>query len=100
MEAKIQILSEDNKLSYMKLDELVSYVSSRINYQKPTQVIISEFQENEFLKIIELCEILKITKPTVYDWIKKGVLKPIKIQSRLFFKRADVLELLEQNKKG
>ncbi len=33
----------------------------------------------------EVCKIFKITQATVYDWIKNGILKPVKIQSRVYF---------------
>jgi hypothetical protein len=34
-------------------------------------------------KIAEVCSIFQITKPTIYDWVKHGKLKPFKIRSRV-----------------
>lgn len=45
-------------------------------------------------KISELCSIFQITKPTIYDWIRHGKLKPFKIRSRVFFLWQDVQQLL------
>ena len=47
-------------------------------------------------KMNELCSLFKITKPTVYDWIKHGKLKPHKIRSRVYFLWNDVQGLLQQ----
>lgn len=33
----------------------------------------------------EVCVIFQVSKPTIYDWIKNGKLKPYKIRSRVYF---------------
>jgi excisionase family DNA binding protein len=45
-------------------------------------------------KIAEVCQLFQITKPTVYEWIKHGKLKPVKIRSRVFFLGQDIHSLL------
>ncbi|MFT3704790.1 MAG: helix-turn-helix domain-containing protein [Agriterribacter sp.] len=44
-------------------------------------------------KIGEVCQILQVSRPTIYDWIKHGKLKPYKIRSRVYFLWKD-LEVL------
>lgn len=46
-------------------------------------------------KIGELCNIFQVTKPTIYDWIKHGKLKPFKVRSRVYFLWNDIEELLQ-----
>jgi len=46
-------------------------------------------------RIAEICKIFHITKPTIYEWIKHGKLKPVKIQSRVFFLHNDIQQLLQ-----
>jgi predicted DNA-binding transcriptional regulator AlpA len=46
-------------------------------------------------KMAEVCSMFDITKPTVYDWIKHGKLKPIKVQSRVYFLWQDIQSLLQ-----
>ncbi|HWK03796.1 MAG TPA: helix-turn-helix domain-containing protein [Puia sp.] len=43
----------------------------------------------------EICQLFGITKPTIYEWIKNGVLKPVKIQSRVYFLHQDVQQLIQ-----
>jgi len=45
-------------------------------------------------KIPEVCTIFKVSRPTIYDWIKHGKLKPYKIRSRLYFLWDDIQLLL------
>jgi len=45
-------------------------------------------------KIAEVCTIFHITKPTIYDWVKHGKLKPFKIRSRVYFLWQDIDKLM------
>ncbi|TXJ28350.1 MAG: DNA-binding protein [Chitinophagaceae bacterium] len=45
-------------------------------------------------KMAELCGMLQVSKPTIYEWIKFGKLKPYKIRSRVYFLWQDVQQLL------
>ena len=46
--------------------------------------------EKPLYKIDEICSIFKVTKPTIYDWIKHGKLKRVKISSRVYFLGSDI----------
>jgi len=46
-------------------------------------------------KIAEVCTMFHITKPTIYDWVKHGKLKPLKIRSRVYFLWQDIQQLLQ-----
>jgi excisionase family DNA binding protein len=46
-------------------------------------------------KITEVCTLFHVTKPTIYDWVKHGKLKPLKIRSRVFFLWQDIQQLLQ-----
>ena len=54
--------------------------------------------ENKFMKIIDVCNALSISKPTLNSWVEKGVLRRIKIQSRVYFDRKEVMSLLDNKK--
>lgn len=45
-------------------------------------------------KIAEVCALFHVTKPTIYDWVKHGKLKPYKIRSRVYFLWQDIQQLL------
>jgi excisionase family DNA binding protein len=48
----------------------------------------------EYLTRNELAEMLKCDLSTIYNWCKKGKLKPYGIGNRVYFKRADLESLL------
>lgn len=47
------------------------------------------------LSIKEVCDLFQITKPTIYEWIKYGKLKPYKVRARVYFLMADIEALLK-----
>jgi predicted site-specific integrase-resolvase len=46
-------------------------------------------------KIKDLCRIFSVSKPTIYEWMRVGKLKPRRIKRRVFFLECDVKMLLE-----
>jgi excisionase family DNA binding protein len=46
-------------------------------------------------KMIEVCKLFQITRPTIYEWIKEGKLRPYKIRSRVYFLWNDISSLLK-----
>jgi hypothetical protein len=46
-------------------------------------------------KIAEVCLLFHVTKPTIYDWVRHGKLKPFKIRSRVYFLWQDIQQLLQ-----
>ena len=51
--------------------------------------------EKPLYKIQEICSLFKISKPTIYDWIKHGKLKRVKIRSRVYFLGSDIRQLMQ-----
>jgi excisionase family DNA binding protein len=47
-------------------------------------------------KIKEVCNFFQVSRPTIYDWIKEGKLKPYKIKSRVYFPHNDIQQLLQR----
>lgn len=52
----------------------------------------------QLLKAKEVCELFQVSKPTIYDWMRKGQLRSVKIESRRFFLYSDIEELINKNK--
>jgi excisionase family DNA binding protein len=46
-------------------------------------------------KIKEVCNFFQVSRPTIYDWIKEGKLRPFKIKSRVYFLHNDIQKLLQ-----
>jgi excisionase family DNA binding protein len=59
----------------------------------------SKNAESQLIKIGKLCELLQISRVTVFKWIKKGKLRAYHINSRLYFKMQDVEMALNSRRK-
>lgn len=68
------------------------------------QIISSELQKNnpttKWLTREETCERLKISYPTLYKYIKEGMLTPHKVSTRVFFSLDEIEELIVNGKIG
>jgi excisionase family DNA binding protein len=51
--------------------------------------------EKPLYKMQEICSMFKVTKPTIYDWIKHGKLRRVKIRSRVYFLGSEIKQLLQ-----
>jgi len=65
----------------------------RKNTKDPT-----DFNESPFIKIGEVCRILQVSKPTVYHWVNKDLIKIYKISSRSYFNKEEILDFLKSQK--
>ncbi len=71
---------------------------TRNQKEQPLMPLIMEtpgLTEKPLYKIQEICTLFKVTKPTIYDWIKHGKLKRVKIRSRVYFLGSDIKQLMQ-----
>ena len=45
----------------------------------------NKYSKETLLKASQVCELFKVSKPTLYAWLNHGKLKSIKIKSRRYF---------------
>ena len=55
--------------------------------------------EKALLKASEVCTIFQISKPTLYEWLKQNKIASFKIQSRRYFSRQDIEDIIRQGNK-
>lgn len=80
-----KIIREEMKATDKDVVAAVTFETPGLNY-KP------------LYKMKEVCALLSVTRPTIYDWVKHGKLKPYKIRSRVYFLWDDVRALLQPGK--
>jgi excisionase family DNA binding protein len=49
------------------------------------------------LKAKEVCELFRVSKPTLYEWMRQGRLTSVKISSRRYFLSQDVEQLIQSS---
>ncbi len=86
---QIQDLSVDELLDAIKTN-----VRCEINSLKG-ELNLSKTDEDELLNRSEVCELLRISDVTLWQWQKEGRIKCHKIGSRNYYKRSDVMASLQ-----
>ncbi len=46
-------------------------------------------------KMKEVCKLFEVSRQTIYEWIKIGKLRPVKVRSRVYFLWKDLEELIK-----
>ncbi len=79
-------------------DELVGLIdakmSSSIHNTGRTPKAASA-AENDLMTQMEVCRFLKLSKPTVIDYEKRGFLRVLRIGRRVYYRRSDIMRTLE-----
>lgn len=87
-------MSNQVLLSSYTLDELKSLISECLSNQldKPKQ----ETEQVDLIKIDEVCAMLKVSKVTIWDWKRKGIIPFHRLANKVFFKRNEIIEALNK----
>lgn len=78
--------NKENSFSFF--DELRN---SFLESQKPKE------PEINLLTISKLVKVFDTTRPTLYNWISLGLLNPIKLAGRVYFRQSDIEKLIKDN---
>jgi excisionase family DNA binding protein len=85
-------------LEQINLEQLESLISIAVN--KGIALVSSQTttteNPNELLTRKEVCELLHITLPTLHDWTKEGVIIGYRINTRVRYKKSEVLATLQK----
>ena len=77
---QLQIIIED--VITEKIQEQISFQANSL------------LPERALLKPSDICSIFHISKPTLYEWIKRKKIKSFKIMSRRYFAREAIEEVM------
>lgn len=73
------------------LDSIGKLIENRFSKTKP-----AESNQTKYLSRHEVCQLLKITLPTLNDWSKLGRLQSYKMGNRVLYKKHEVENSLHQ----
>lgn len=86
-------------LEQINLEQLESLISIAVNKGialVSSQPTTTATDPNELLTRKEVCELLHITLPTLHDWTKEGVITGYRINTRVRYKKSEVLATLQK----
>lgn len=64
--------------------------------QKKTSPTVEKQSEEKLLTIADLVKKFRVTRPTIYAWMEKGLLKKIPLGGRVLFHPDDINTLIEK----
>ena len=68
------------------------------NRETTSSLPTTKYNREALLKATQVCEIFKVSKPTLYAWLNQGKLKSVKIRSRRYFLWEDIEFLIKSSK--
>ncbi|MGN6196895.1 MAG: helix-turn-helix domain-containing protein [Ginsengibacter sp.] len=71
-------------------------VLKHIPQKPPVQLPIEGFPT--LLKVKEVCELLGVSKPTIYEWMREGKIPSLKLGAHRLFDAADIEAVIQKSK--
>lgn len=88
---------ENTVLIPMTMDVFKSVLSDTVRKElEKISSVKDEPKQTELITRAETARILGISLPTLHDWTKKGIIAGYRIASRVRYKKAEILESVEQ----
>ena len=85
-----------SELSIINLEDLKTTISSIIKEELKVINTPKEIGIIEYIKTCDVLKLLKISKPTLIDWRKRGIIPSYRISSQIRFVKSEVLDCLEK----
>jgi excisionase family DNA binding protein len=84
---------KDQIFSSISKEELKDFFKKTIN-DEVKSIISKQKQTTELLTIKEAHEFLRISRVTLDNWRRKGIVKGVKLGSRVLFVKSDLLKIV------
>lgn len=88
---RIFIMDDEGLKEYVPVESLKKNLAPKLDNKEN-----GKQTEDELLTITDLVKKFKVTRPTIYAWMEKGLLKKIPIGGRVLFHPNDINELIDR----
>lgn len=72
----------------IEIEDFIDLIRNCI--REEIQEIVKNNENGELMKANEVCEYLRISKVTLYKWLKQGKITGYYLSTRLFFKKSEM----------
>ena len=86
-----------NALLVVTADDLRDFANQLIT---STKRIVEAQYKDVYYSVEDLCALLHVSETTIYNYQRKGKLKPIKMEGRTLYARADVEKAMHDSTLG
>ncbi len=91
-------INEDKDVKSQKRAKEKSKQSGTTESPNQTEVAKADNNSDDFIKVDEVMKILKISKPTVYEYRKRGIIQSYTMGRNVYYKRSEIVEALNDSK--
>lgn len=83
----------------LPLTEFTDLIKKCVREELNTSTVKSETNDQELLKISDVVKMFRVSKVTIHQWRKKGLLPYHRIASRIYFKRDELVSAMKNIEK-
>jgi predicted DNA-binding transcriptional regulator AlpA len=80
-------------ITYVPLSELMDKITLVIRAENTKLIDLLDDKE-ELLKVPELSKLLGVSRQTLHSWEQRGILRSVRIESRKFYLKSEIMELI------
>mgnify|MGYP003627224028 FL=1 len=85
-----------NEFIVVTKEDLTNTIASVLKEQLKVLSVVEQDAKTEYLTRKEVAKLLGVSLPTLNDWSKKGVIPSYRIETRVRYKKEEVLSCLKE----
>ncbi len=82
-----------NELAYLISESVKTQIQELVNATNKEQTK----DENDLLSRKETAEFFKVSLVSIHAWMKDGIIKPYKVGNRTYFKKSELINVVESS---
>ena len=86
-----------NKLEVVDLEDLKKVISSLLDERVGKLVSSRDEVKIEYLRTTDVLKMLKITKPTLIEWRKRGIIPSYRLGTQVRFIKSEIIDAIKGN---
>lgn len=85
------------QINEISVDELANKVADKLLIKIKGYLLDESKKSDMLMRRKELAEYFKVSLVTISDWSKKGILHPYRVGNRVFYKKQEILDLVNRS---
>lgn len=78
---------------FLSVEDLRTFAEALLRGQEE---LIKQRADDRYITAAEAAKLLKVTRVCIYNWGKKGIIRPMKVGKRTLFSKADIEAKVEK----
>ena len=82
-----------NTFCFVSVEDLKSFAQALLQGQEE---LMRRRADDKYVTVAEAAKTLKVTRASIYNWVRKGKIKPLKAGNRTLFSKADIEAIVKK----